>query len=100
MVSPTFYEENGDDVVYTTPVGTGPFVCVSSNLDSEIVYEKNENYWQEGKPYLDGIEITLCNDAHHCCHDYEKRGRRYYPVPLCDPSPRAGRAGLPAAWER
>ena len=63
MVSPTFYEENGDDVVYTTPVGTGPFVCVSSNLDSEIVYEKNENYWQEGKPYLDGIEITFCNDA-------------------------------------
>lgn len=37
MISPTFYEENGDDVVYTTPVGTGPFVCVSSNLDSEII---------------------------------------------------------------
>ena len=63
MISPTFYEENGDDVVYTTPVGTGPFVCVSSNLDSEIIYEKNENYWQEGKPYLDGIEITLCSDS-------------------------------------
>ena len=63
MISPTFYEENGDDVAYTTPVGTGPFVCVSSNLDSEIIYEKNENYWQEGKPYLDGIEITLCSDS-------------------------------------
>ena len=63
MISPTFYEENGDDVVYTTPVGTGPFVCVSSNLDSEIIYEKNETYWQEGKPYLDGIEITLCSDS-------------------------------------
>ena len=63
MISPTFYEENGDDAVYTTPVGTGPFVCESSNLDSEIIYKKNENYWQEGMPYLDGIEITLCSDA-------------------------------------
>ena len=63
MISPTFYEEKGHDVVYTTPVGPGPFVCVSNNLDSEIIYEKNENYWQEGKPYLDGIEITLCSDS-------------------------------------
>ena len=63
MISPTFFEENGEDVVYTTPVGTGPFVCVSSNLDSEIVYEKNDNYWHEGKPYLDGITITLCSDS-------------------------------------
>ncbi len=41
------------------PVGSGPFLFESfdSTLAMET-YVKNEDYWQEGKPYIDGIEIT------------------------------------------
>jgi peptide/nickel transport system substrate-binding protein len=39
------------------PVGTGPFVFESWTPDSSFNVVKNEDYWQEGKPYLDAVEI-------------------------------------------
>lgn len=37
------------------PIGTGPFVL--SSFDSEyIIYKKNPNYWQKGKPYIKEVE--------------------------------------------
>ncbi|WP_176522939.1 ABC transporter substrate-binding protein [Blastococcus aggregatus] len=52
--SPTAAAAAGPDAG-ANPVGTGPFTFVSWQRDSRLVVEKNANYWQEGKPYLDEI---------------------------------------------
>ncbi|MFD0717646.1 ABC transporter substrate-binding protein [Paenibacillus sp. GCM10027626] len=45
------------------PVGTGPFVFERWNRNEKIVLKKNPNYWKQGLPYLDGIEILTVPDA-------------------------------------
>nr|MBA3415726.1 hypothetical protein [Chloroflexia bacterium] len=41
------------------PLGTGPFVIADWQTGSEILLERNENYREEGKPYLDGITVRV-----------------------------------------
>ena len=43
-------------------MGTGPFKFVEYVPNTRIVLEQNENYWEEGLPYLDGIEMTIASD--------------------------------------
>jgi peptide/nickel transport system substrate-binding protein len=62
MISPTAYEENGLDWVRDNAVGTGPFKQVSFQRDVQKVFERFDDYWQEGKPYLDRIEINIIAD--------------------------------------
>ncbi len=60
MISPTAYKKNGEDWVAKHPTGTGPFVYVSGEPATRVVYKKFDGYWQKGKPYLDQIEwITI-----------------------------------------
>lgn len=44
------------------PVGTGPFKITEFQRDVLIKYERNDDYWLEGRPYLDGIESRLIPD--------------------------------------
>jgi ABC-type transport system substrate-binding protein len=44
-------------------VGTGPFILENYTRDVSMSWEKNENYWQEGKPYLDGIEWRIITES-------------------------------------
>lgn len=44
------------------PVGTGPFVFRSREVNTNVVVEKNPNYWQPGKPYLDSITFKIIAD--------------------------------------
>lgn len=44
-----------------TPIGTGPFSFVSYTPQVGIVVEKNEDYWQEGLPYLDEVNFKIVN---------------------------------------
>lgn len=46
------YEAHTDDVSFH-PVGTGPFVLDSWERGVRLVFRKNEEYWQPGKPYVD-----------------------------------------------
>ncbi|MGD0795922.1 MAG: ABC transporter substrate-binding protein [Dehalococcoidales bacterium] len=68
MMSPTAYQNHGSTEKERTswaeqnPVGTGPFKFVSWQKGVQIVFEKNPNYWQPGKPYLDKIVFTVIND--------------------------------------
>ncbi len=39
------------------PVGTGPFKFQSFTPGQKSVFVRNENYWQEGKPYVDTLVI-------------------------------------------
>lgn len=45
------------------PVGTGPFSFVSYTPQEGIVLAKNENYWQEGLPYLDQVEFKIVGSS-------------------------------------
>lgn len=42
--------------------GTGPFQIAKFESGVKTEYVKNENYWQEGKPYLDGVAINVVNE--------------------------------------
>lgn len=59
--SPTAADEAGEDAG-ANPVGTGPFVFESWDRDNELVVTRNEDYWQEGLPYLDGITFQPIPD--------------------------------------
>ena len=61
MSSPTAIELHGD-TIGQNPVGTGPFKFVSWQPDILIEYEKFDDYWQDGKPLLDAINIRIIQD--------------------------------------
>ncbi len=63
IYSPAAYEANGEDWAAINPVGTGAFVMKEMVADSHITYVKNENYWREGEPYLDQIDVKFMSDA-------------------------------------
>lgn len=50
-------EAEGD--LMNTMVGTGPFKFVEYVPNSMLVVEANADYWEEGLPYLDGIEFQI-----------------------------------------
>ncbi|WP_326536549.1 ABC transporter substrate-binding protein [Pseudorhodoferax sp.] len=54
MVSPTAFKADPQGVG-TKPVGTGPFKFVEWVRNSRFVVERNPDYWQKGKPYLDKL---------------------------------------------
>jgi peptide/nickel transport system substrate-binding protein len=62
MYSPTALQTKGD-ANKTLPVSTGPFKAVSYQRDVSLKFEKFNDYWQKGKPYLDGIEFNFIADA-------------------------------------
>ena len=47
---------------FQQPVGTGPFAVKSFDPNGDLEFVKNEHYWQEGKPYLDGLVYTVIAD--------------------------------------
>ncbi|WP_170235234.1 ABC transporter substrate-binding protein [Verticiella sediminum] len=67
MVSPTAFKAS-PETIGTHPVGTGPFKFVEWVRGSRFVAERNPDYWQQGKPYLDrivlrGIQNVVTNEA-------------------------------------
>ena len=44
-------------------VCTGPFKLAEYKRDNELKWVRNENYWQKGKPYLDGITVRIIPEA-------------------------------------
>jgi peptide/nickel transport system substrate-binding protein len=54
MISPSAGKKFGQDLG-NNPVGTGPFMFKEWVKGSHINVERNPNYWEPGKPYLDRI---------------------------------------------
>ena len=62
IVSPTAYEKYGREWCEKHSVGTGPFKFVSWERDVSMKFERFDDYWQEGKPYLDAFELVVIAD--------------------------------------
>jgi peptide/nickel transport system substrate-binding protein len=43
-------------------VGTGPFSFVEWSQGDHLTLARNPNYWQSGRPYLDGITVRVMRD--------------------------------------
>lgn len=56
MVSPTASKAAGPDFG-NKPVGSGPFILKEWVRGNQLVVERNPNYWEQGKPYLDRIVL-------------------------------------------
>lgn len=41
------------------PTGLGPFVLASWDQGQRITFERNPNFWDSPKPYLDGVVVSL-----------------------------------------
>jgi peptide/nickel transport system substrate-binding protein len=75
IASPTALKAMGEDEFKIRPVGAGPFRVISNQLSSRLVLERNPNYWQVGRPYLDrlvfqsigseqaGLQAVVAGDA-------------------------------------
>jgi len=61
IYSEAFVRANNNDISQVA-MGTGPFKFVEYVPNTRIVLEKNPDYWEEGLPYLDGIEMTIAAD--------------------------------------
>lgn len=46
----------------TSTCGTGPFQLTEFENNAYAIYTKNENYWQEGLPYLDSVQVTVITE--------------------------------------
>src|SRR5690606_16045001 len=55
-------ESVNDDGTIAVPIGSGPFVISEVEGTTRLVLTRNENYWQEGLPYLDEVIITPITD--------------------------------------
>lgn len=62
MISKTAFEKNGEDWAKDNPVGCGPFMLKEYQHGQKLVLVRNPNYWQAGKPYLDGVEFHFIRD--------------------------------------
>jgi peptide/nickel transport system substrate-binding protein len=63
QISKASFDKNGIEWARWNPVGTGPFIFVSYERDAKLTYKRNPNYWETGKPYLDGTTMTVIADA-------------------------------------
>jgi peptide/nickel transport system substrate-binding protein len=55
-------EDVAKNLVEKSPVGTGPFRLSEWRRGDAIVLERNPDYWEEGKPYLDRIIFRIIPD--------------------------------------
>ena len=62
IVSPTAFEKHGEKWANYNPVGTGPFKMVDFKRNVSMTFEKFKDYYEEGRPYLDGIQILHIAD--------------------------------------
>jgi peptide/nickel transport system substrate-binding protein len=62
FVSPTAYQKNGIDWMRLNLVGSGPFKMVDFQRDVVFNTAKFDQYWDTGKPYLDGVQYLFVAD--------------------------------------
>lgn len=59
VIPPELYD---GDQAKVRPVGSGPFIFESSQQGVGQTMAKNQNYFREGQPYVDGIDFVIVVD--------------------------------------
>ncbi|GAB4518543.1 MAG: ABC transporter substrate-binding protein [Anaerolineae bacterium] len=54
--------QEGSDAPYANFNGTGPYELAEYNIGENAVFTANEDYWAEGQPVLDTIEMIFIED--------------------------------------
>jgi len=54
--------EKWDKAAGEHPLGTGAFMLENWEKGVQVVLSRNSHYWQEGKPYLDGVVFKVVGD--------------------------------------
>lgn len=62
LCSPAAYQKNGVDLMRVNMVGTGAFKQADYAVDVHLNTTKFANYWDKGKPYLDGLNLLYVVD--------------------------------------
>jgi peptide/nickel transport system substrate-binding protein len=57
-ILPKDFGGKSESAFFANPIGTGPFVLKSFEKGAGVVLARNKNYWQPGKPYLDGVSFS------------------------------------------
>ena len=52
----------GDYTAVDTVIGTGPFMLEEYREKQRLVFKRNPDYFETGKPYLDGVELYIISD--------------------------------------
>lgn len=61
---PILDAETADDVLTGESFnGTGPFVVDEYTPGQGVTLTRNDAYWKDGRPYLDGVSITVVRDS-------------------------------------
>jgi peptide/nickel transport system substrate-binding protein len=68
----------------TKAVGTGPFKFVEWKQGDSLTLTKNTNYWQSGKPYLDGIVMSVIVDPQAMTTQLEAGALDVAQIPVTD----------------
>lgn len=55
--------EKDGDAFFKKPYGTGPYMVKELVRGSHVTFERNPNYWEDGKPYLDEIRFNFASDS-------------------------------------
>lgn len=63
LISKEAYEKNGVEWARDNPVGTGPFKLQEYVPGSHARFIRYDDYWEEGKPYLDGMDFVFIRDV-------------------------------------
>lgn len=66
--------------------GTGPFQLSEFENNAYAIYTKNENYWKEGLPYLDSVEVTLVTESSTASTAFQANEYDMYWVGLANPT--------------
>jgi peptide/nickel transport system substrate-binding protein len=59
IIDPETFQSDG----VAKPTGTGPFVFAEYVQGDHVRLTRNPNYWQNGKPFLDEMVISISRDA-------------------------------------
>jgi peptide/nickel transport system substrate-binding protein len=63
-ILPKHYVETGVDInLFENAMGSGPFMPVRYTTGSSWESEKNPNYFKDGLPYFDGMEVFIITDV-------------------------------------
>jgi peptide/nickel transport system substrate-binding protein len=56
------HQEKGQ-ALFESPIGSGPFRFELWEKGNRVVLKRNDDYWDQGKPYLDELEFLVLTDA-------------------------------------